>query len=158
MSMYPQSGAGRKPWELEYGTTDRTLFNFFNAVYAWMAVGLAVTAAVAWGVAQSPAMLRAIYGGPFIMVAAAIGMFVVALAAQHVALRVGAAAGTALFLLYAALMGMFISYIFVIYKMQTIGVAFLLTGGVFGVMSVYGYVTKRDLTSIRSLCFMALVA
>lgn len=155
MSMFPQSS--RRPVELEYGTTDRSMFNFFNAVYAWMAVGLALTAAVGYGVSQSPAMLRVIYGGPFVMVAAAIGMLVIAIAAQRVALRVSAAAGTAMFLIYAALMGLLISYIFVVYKMNTIAVAFLVTGGVFGGMSVYGYVTKRDLTSIGSLCFMGML-
>src|SRR6187549_1988623 len=107
MSQYPQQS---RPWSLEYGqATDRTMFNFFNAVYAWMAVGLALTAAVGYAVSQSQAMLRAIYGGPFIMVAAAIGMLVITMATQRVALRVGAAAGTAMFLVYAALMGLLIS-------------------------------------------------
>ena len=41
--------------------------------------------------------------------------------------------------------------------MGTIGAAFLMTGGVFGGMSVYGYVTKRDLTGIGSMLFMALI-
>src|SRR5262245_50303629 len=155
MSMFPQ--ANRRPVELEYGTTDRSMSNFFNAVYAWMAVGLAVTAVVAWGASQSNAMLQFMYGSRLMLVAAPIGMLVIAIATQNVALRISAAAGTAMFLLYAALMGLFISYIFVIYKIQTLGVAFLLTGGVFGLMSVYGYMTKRDLTTIGSLCVMGLL-
>jgi FtsH-binding integral membrane protein len=155
MSMFPQSG--RRPVELEYGTTDRTTFNFFNAVYAWMAVGLAVTAVVGWGVAQSPAMLQMIYGSRFVLIAAALGLFAIAMATQRVALKMSAAAGTAMFLVYAGLMGVFISYIFVVYKLQTLGAAFLVTGGVFGLMSVYGYVTKRDLTTIGSYCVMGLM-
>lgn len=154
MSMYPQSTPRRI--ELEYGTTDRSLFNFFNAIYAWMAVGLAVTAAVAWGAAQSQTLLQLMFGSRLILVATALGLFVIAMAAQSVALRISAAAGTAMFLLYAALMGVFISYIFVVYRMQTIAAAFLVTGGVFGVMSIYGYITKRNLTSIGSFCLMGL--
>ncbi len=155
MSMFPQ--AGRRPVELEYGTTERSLSNFFNAVYAWMAVGLALTAVVAWAASQSNAMLQLMYGSRFVMVAAALGMFVIAIATQKVALQVSAAAGTAMFLLYAALMGVFICGIFVVYKIQTLLAAFLLTGGVFGVMSLYGYITKRDLTTIGSICVMGLL-
>jgi len=150
MSMYPQS----KPYELEYGTDEKVVFNFFNAVYAWMAVGLAVTATVAYMVAQSPVALRIVYGsrGGFVMgglVAFAIA-WVVGAAAQ----RMAPAVATALFLLYAAVIGALISGIFIRYQLGTIGAAFVVTGGVFGGMSVYGYVTKRDLTSMGSILIM----
>ena len=62
MSQFPQ--ARQRSWELEYGTDNKVVFNFFNAVYAWMAVGLAVTAVVAYFVSQTPAALQAIYGTP----------------------------------------------------------------------------------------------
>src|SRR5258708_29398893 len=62
MSMYPDSGA-RKTWELDYANNDKTMSKFFNVVYAWMAVGLAVTAAVAYVVSQSDVGLRIVYGG-----------------------------------------------------------------------------------------------
>ncbi len=155
MSMFPQSTS--KPVELEYGTVERTMFNFFNAVYAWMAVGLALTAAVAFGVSHSPTAMKMIYGNPLILAATSIGLFVIAIASQRAILRVSSTVGTAIFLLYAALMGVLISYIFVVYKLETIGAAFMVTGGVFAVMSVYGYITKRDLTSIGSLCVMGLI-
>lgn len=155
MSMYPDANSRRI--ELEYGTTEKSMFNFFNAVYAWMAVGLALTAAVGWLVSQSPAMLNMIYGSKFVLIATGLGMFAIAWATQSVALRISAAAGTALFLLYAALMGVFISYIFVVYKAGSLLSAFLVTGGVFGVMSVYGYVTKRDLTRIGTFAVMGML-
>jgi FtsH-binding integral membrane protein len=155
MTMYPDSGTQRRPFELEYGTTERSTFNFFNAVYAWMAVGLAVTAATAWFTANTPALVKATYSGPFVMLAAVIGLSVIAYATQSIALRISAAAGTGMFLLYSGLMGMLISYVLIIYKLKTIGAAFLLTGGVFGVMSLYGFVTKRDLTTIGSYMVMA---
>src|SRR2546430_3000634 len=62
MSMYPQPGT-RKPFELDYATSDKTMSKFFNVVYAWMAVGLAVTAAVAYFVSQSDVGLRMVYRG-----------------------------------------------------------------------------------------------
>jgi uncharacterized protein len=150
MSMFPDSDTRRVG--LEYSTEDRALFTFFNTVYAWMAVGLALTGVVAYGTAHYEP-LRMVASGPLGLVIG-LGAFVVALAAQSVAMRIGAAAGTALYLLYAALLGVLISYIFTRYPMVTLGSAFLLTAGTFGGMSVYGFVTKRDLTGMGSILIM----
>jgi uncharacterized protein len=158
MSMFPGSGAQRKPWELEYGAYDRTMARFFNTVYAWMAVGLAVTAAVAWFVSQSEVGLRMVYGGGSgMMVVILLGMFAISWGVQASAMRINANVATALFLLYSALMGALMSGIFVIYKMPTIGGAFLMTTGTFAAMSIYGFVTKRDLTGIGSILVMAAI-
>ena len=158
MSMFPGSGAQRKPWELEYGSYDRPMARFFNTVYAWMAVGLAVTAAVAWFVSQSQVGLQMVYGGgKGMLVAILLGMFAISWGVQSAAMRINANVATALFLLYSALMGALLSGIFVVYKMQTIGGAFLMTAGTFGAMSVYGFVTKRDLTGIGSILVMAAI-
>jgi uncharacterized protein len=68
-------------------------------------------------------------------------------------------AGTAkfAFLFYSALNGITLSIIFLLYTKASIANAFFLTGGLFGVMSFYGYVTKTDLTSIGNFCFMGLL-
>jgi FtsH-binding integral membrane protein len=159
MSMYPGSGAQqRKPWELEYGAYDRPMARFFNTVYAWMAVGLAVTASVAWFVSQSPAALHMVYGGgPAVMVVMLLAMFAIAWSVQTAAMRINANVATGLFLLYSALMGALLSSIFIMYKLPTIGAAFVMTGGTFAAMSIYGFVTKRDLTRIGSFLVMAFV-
>jgi FtsH-binding integral membrane protein len=152
--MYPDSGT-RKPWELEYARDDKSLSKFFNVVYSWMAVGLAVTAAVAYFVSQEPALKQAIWGmGRGATLVIFLGMFAIAWGVQVSALRINANVATGLFLLYAALMGMLISPIFALHSMQTIGAAFLLTGGTFAVMSIYGFVTKRDLTRMGSFLIM----
>ncbi len=157
--MYPQSGSqtGQRGFELEYATDNKAIFNFFNAVYAWMAVGLAVTAVVAWFVSQSPAMLQFINGSPGMVVALLLGAFALAWFVQSAAEKISAGAATGLFLLYCALIGAIISDVFIVYRMETIGAAFVLTAGTFGVMSVYGYVTKRDLTGIGSFLVMAAI-
>src|SRR3954447_9021743 len=157
MSMYPQPGT-RKPFELDYATSDKTMSKFFNVVYAWMAVGLAITAAVAYFVSQSDTGLRIVYGGgKGMIVVIALGMFGIAMAVQSAAIRINANVATGLFLLYSALMGALLSGIFIVYKMQTIGAAFLVTGGTFAAMSVYGFVTKRDLTQIGSILIMCVI-
>jgi FtsH-binding integral membrane protein len=122
-----------------------------------MAVGLAVTACVGLLFSQQPALLKVIYGSKFGYIAIILGMTMLAFAVRGAAMNISAAAGTGLFLLYAALMGALISGIFIIYPWQTLVSAFFLTGGVFAVMSIYGYVTKKDLTSIGSFMIMTVI-
>src|SRR5689334_23962868 len=74
MSSYPDS----RRIELDYGTDSRATFNFFNAVYAWMCVGLVVTALVAWFVSQSQTMTAMIYSSRGVVLAMALGAFGIA--------------------------------------------------------------------------------
>jgi FtsH-binding integral membrane protein len=69
-------------------------------------------------------------------------------------MRINPGLATVLFLAYAALLGALVSGIFVVYQLSTIGGAFLMTAGVFGGMSVYGFVTKRDLSGMQSMLIM----
>jgi FtsH-binding integral membrane protein len=64
---------------------------------------------------------------------------------------------TTMFLGYSLLNGLTLSLIFVIYTRESIASTFFVTAGTFAVMSVYGFTTKRDLTSIGNLLFMALI-
>lgn len=143
--------------QLQYGrdtTGEVSLFNFFNAVYGWMAVGLGVTGIVALLGSWSPQVLALLSASPFVTVALALGAFALAWVAQTVALRVSAAAGLALFFAYACVMGLMLSGIFVLYPVSTIGAAFLVTGGTFAATSVFGMVTQRDLSGIGRVLVM----
>jgi FtsH-binding integral membrane protein len=151
--MYPDSQAQR--YELDYSKDGGAVFNFFNAVYAWMAVGLAVTAAVAYFVSQSPAILRFMYVNKFVFVALLLGSWAISWGVQKAAASISAVAATILFMVYAAVIGALFSGLLIVYPLSTIGSAFLLTGGTFGVMSIYGFITKRDLTGIGSILVMA---
>jgi uncharacterized protein len=126
-------------------------------VYAWMTVGLAVTGAVAAFTARSPAMLDFIYGN----VAVYWGLFLLQLigviALSALIYRLSSGAATALFLGYAALNGLTLSGIFVYYTGASIASTFFITAGVFAAMSFYGATTKRDLSSVGSFAFMALI-
>lgn len=153
MSMYPNSGA--KP--IDYAPArDVPLFRFFNQVYAWMFVGLAVTAVVGFASSQVPAIAQSMTS-PGVAIMAALGMFALAWGAQSAAMRLGAAAGLALFVLYAALMGVLTSYIFLVYNMDTLVGAFLVTAGVFGGMSVVGFVIKKDLSMVGQIACMGVL-
>jgi FtsH-binding integral membrane protein len=138
------------------GAPDRAVVRFFNAVYAWMAVGLAVTATVAWLVATHQAAMKQVYSTAAmigIVIAELILVFVISAAIR----RISAAVATALFVLYAALNGLLLSAIFLVYTHSSIFGAFVACAAMFGVMSVYGMVTKTDLTGMGKILFMALI-
>lgn len=155
MSQFPYQQQSR-PMNLDYATDEKSVFNFFNAVYAWMCVGLAVTAAVAYFVSQNMQVMRS-FQSPGAIVAIVLGLAVLSFGIQAAAFRIGPGVATALFILYAAILGALLSYIFLVYKMSTIGSAFAITGGTFGIMSFIGYVTKRDLTRMGGMLMMAVI-
>lgn len=130
---------------------------FLAAVYRWMALGLAVTAGVAWLVAGSQAALELVFGTRFLLgglMLAELGLVVALSAAVH---RLSAGLAGALFLVYSALNGVTLSAIFLVYTQGSIASAFLVAAGAFGAMSVYGTVTRRDLSSWSSFLFMGLL-
>jgi FtsH-binding integral membrane protein len=131
-----------------------TVSQFFNMVYAWMCVGLALTAVVGWYFASS-GLYRTIYASKGGYVFMALAAFGIAWYAQSQAGRLSVGVATGLFLLYAAVIGALLSGIFIVYQPRTLISAFVLTGGTFGAMSVYGFVTKRDLSRIGSIAVMA---
>lgn len=157
MSFFPQPGG--RPLEMDYraGADSSTISTFFNAVYAWMAAGLATTALVAWVVSQSQSMMMSLFGNPLLLIGLFVAEIGLVIAISGAINRISAGVATALFLLYAALNGLTLSAILLVYAHSTIAMAFAITGGTFAAMSVYGFVTKKDLTGLGSLCFMGLV-
>ena len=127
---------------------------FLNQVYAWMASGLLITAVVAYVVANSMELLLFSFQYRWILFIAQLGLVFV-LAGRINTLSHSAATG--MFLIYSALMGMTLSGILVIYTSESIASVFAITAGTFGGMSLYGYTTKRDLSGMGSMLFMALL-
>jgi FtsH-binding integral membrane protein len=155
MSQFPNVDRG---YELDYQSRvgSSTVIQFFNAVYAWMAAGLGVTAVVAWSVSTQPQLMQSIFRGPllFVLILAELGLVV---AISGMIQRINTGVATALFLLYSALNGLTLSAIFIVYAHATIASAFVVTAGTFAAMSVYGFVTKTDLTKFGPILFMALI-
>lgn len=145
------------PRSTSYRAIEATQSNTMGAVYGWMAVGLAITALVSMTVVSSPALLNMLYGNRMMFFGLMIAELGLVFAIGGFAVRMGTATAAPLFLLYSALNGVTISGIFLVYTGQSISSAFVTTAGTFGAMSVYGFVTKRDLTSLGSFCFMGLI-
>lgn len=156
MSMFPNSFQGPQP--LEYGTSADVgvIARFFNTVYAWMAAGLALTAAVAWWTSTQPQLLQNIYGTGLWIVLFIVELVLVFTVSAAIR-RIGPAMATVLFMLYAAINGLVLSVILLEYAHAQIASAFFITAGTFGATSVYGFVTRRDLTSLGAYLFMGLI-
>jgi len=135
-----------------------TKINTFMAqVYLLMSVGLAITGLVAYWASNDQQFLVNLYTKPWF----AFGLFiiqivmVVILSARVMTMSPGAAA--LLFLLYAAVTGLALTSIFLIYSDEQIYSVFLLTSGVFLVTSLVGIVLKRDMSSAGNYIFMILL-
>jgi uncharacterized protein len=135
---------------------DRTN-TFLRSVYNWMAIGLGLTGFTAYYVANNEAMTKIIYGTPgltLILFLVLIG-FVFFLSARIQ--KIKASTATALFSMYAILNGVVFSSIFLIYTSSSIFSTFIICSATFLGCSIYGMVTKRDLTSLGSFMFMGLL-
>ncbi len=130
---------------------------FMRGVYGWMCLGLLLTAAASAFTVSSPAMMQAIFGNQIVFFGLIIAEFGLVIAISAAINRLSAGTASGLFLLYSALNGITLAAIFAIYAKAVIINAFLVTGGMFGAMSLYGLLTKRDLTSMGSFLFMGLI-
>jgi hypothetical protein len=127
---------------------------FMSRVYGWMFAGLWITGVMALYTVSNKALMSFALEWRMALLLAELGLvFVLSLAAPKLS---GAVAG-AMFIGYAALTGMTLSIYFLIYTAGSIGQAFLMTAGTFGAMSLYGTVTKKDLSGWSAFLFMGLV-
>ena len=131
---------------------------FMTQVYVWMAFGLSVTGGLSWYTANSKPFMNMLFGHGmttfWVLAIVQIGI-VFFLSAKAATLNPTVASG--LFVLYAALNGMLLAPMFMVYTDQSIASAFFITAGTFGAMSVYGYTTKRDLSGWGSFLRMGLI-
>ncbi len=126
-------------------------------VYLWMTMALVITGLCAWGTATSPAMVQLVFGNRaaiWVLLIAEIGLVFYTTARIN---RLSLTTATTLFIIYSALNGVTLSSIFMVYAMTSIAKVFFITAGTFGVMALYGSVTKTDLSRFGNLFLMALL-
>lgn len=150
---YAQNPAyGASPYQ---GLAQTRIQSVMSQVYLWMTGGLLVTGAIATFTVQTglfqSIMNPAIF---FVLLLVELGLVWGISAGLS---RMAPSTATALFILYAALNGLTLSILFLLYTATSIQSTFFITAGMFALMSLYGYTTKRDLTTIGNLAIMALV-
>ena len=131
--------------------------SLFRQVYLWMAMALAITGMMALLVAGSPTMLSLIFNSKLTFFALIIAEIALVWYLSARIERLSFTTATLMFIVYSLLNGAMLSSIFILYTATSIASTFFVTAGTFGVMCVYGYLTKRDLTSIGNICLMAVI-
>lgn len=133
------------------------LNTYISKVFAWMFIGLSVTAAVAFTISISFDVIVFFANNMILFFGLLIGeiILVSVLSARVMKMRFGLAFGA--FLLYAVLNGVTLSVLLIAYTQESIWNTFMITAITFGVMALYGRFTKTDLTRSRSVLFMGLI-
>jgi FtsH-binding integral membrane protein len=130
---------------------------FLWKVYAWMTIGLGITAVVAYAVAGSPELLRTLVLNRLVffgLVIAELGLvFFISARAAHMSPQ----AASGLFALYSALNGVTLSVVLMAYTGESVATTFMITAGMFGAMALWGSTTKRSLAGMGQFMFMGLI-
>lgn len=149
-------------WQ-QAGTSTQTVSKtFMSGVFAWMGTALGISALTAWvfgnDMSYMSYLLNMETGGlsplGYVVMFAPIGFVLLMSFGFN---RLSSTALTALFLVYAVIMGMSLSFIFLAYTMGSIVGVFFSSAAMFGVMALMGYTTNTDLTKMGSILMMALI-
>src|SRR6516162_2338799 len=135
---------------------DESLRQHMLRVYNYMGVGLMVTGVVAFVVASTPAIYQPIFGTPLkwvVIFAPLAFIFFLSFRIQTISV----ATAQTLFWVFCALIGLSLAAVFLVFTGTSIARTFFITAAMFGATSLYGYTTRRDLSSIGSFLIMGLV-
>ncbi len=135
---------------------DQGLRSYMIAVYNYMAAALAISGVTAFGVASSPALLNLLFNTPLMWVVLFAPLLMVWLVMPRI-MNMSLSNAQFCFWTYAALVGLSLAPIFMIYTQTSIAKVFFISASVFGAMSIYGYTTKKDISGWGSFLFMGLI-
>ncbi len=138
-------------------TNASTFKVLMRKVFLWMTLALMITGITAAGVANSPNILALIYSSQVVMWGIIIAEFGLVIYISARLEKLSLSTATTLFALYSILNGVMLSSIFLLYSTAIISKVFFITAGTFGVTALYGYATKKDLSSLGNILFMALI-
>jgi len=151
---YHYDGSLSRDRELEMAAAFPVLM---RKVYVWMTMALVITGLTAWIVATNASLLNLIYGNQVAIWVLVIAEFALVISLSAAINKLSLPVATGMFVLYSVLNGALFSSIFLVYTSSSIATVFFITAGTFAAMSVYGYFTKSDLTSMGKFLFMALI-
>ena len=130
---------------------------FLAKVFNWMAIGLGLTGFAAFLTVNSQAALQFVFGNKLVFYGLIFGELGLVFYLSARIERISAQAATGLFVAYSILNGVTLSAILLLYTMTSVAATFFIAAGMFAAMAVYGFVTKKDLSSWGSFLFMGLI-
>jgi len=137
--------------------TDAVVNNFVISVYNWMCIGLALTGFIAFYVSHSETIMKMVFGSKVLFFGIIIAELALVFTMSGRINRMSASTATALFVLYSALNGVTLSFIFLVYAQSSIVSTFFICSATFLASSIYAWTTKRDLTSLGGFLMMGLM-
>lgn len=137
---------------------DAGLQEYMRGVFNTMSVGLGVTGIVAWIVANTP-LANVVFSSQLVAMAFMFAplVFLMFGFTQGRIMRSSPASLKRTFFIFAAVMGVSFASVLMVFSGESIARAFFITAGTFAAMAIWGYTTKRDLTSMGSFLYMGLI-
>ncbi len=135
---------------------NKIISTYFSKVYGWMAFALLLSGLAAWLTGHNVAIQQALFTGYTPMVLFGVELVLVFGIGAAIN-KLSASMCTLLFVIYSVVNGLTLGVIFLVYTEASIMSTFLVTAITFGVMSVYGFTTKSDLSSWGKILFFALI-
>ena len=148
---------GASPFPVSPTAAAERVTAFLRKVYGWMCAGLAVTALVALQVAGSPAVMGYLVSNQFLFLGLILAELGLVFFLSAKAERLAPATATALFVSYAALNGVTLSFVLLAYTGESVASTFMVAAGMFGAMALYGTATQRSLAGFGQFLFMGLI-
>ena len=137
--------------------TDALVNNYVRSVYNWMCIGLALTGFIAWFVSGNDTLRQLVFGNSILLIILIIAELGLVFTISGMINKISAGTATGLFVLYSALNGVTLSFIFLVYTSASIVSTFFICAATFLACSIYGWTTKRDLTSFGGFFTMGLI-
>ncbi|MDZ4866372.1 MAG: Bax inhibitor-1/YccA family protein [Alphaproteobacteria bacterium] len=156
MAEYENQAYRARPVGVDAAAIDQGLRAYMISVYQYMALGVGLTGLVAYWVSQTPAIYEPIFGSGLVWVAMLAPVALVFVLSFGID-RMSAGTAQLVFWAYAALNGVALATIFLVYPMGDIARVFFISAATFGALSLYGYTTPRSLSAWGSFLFMGLV-
>lgn len=128
-----------------------------RSVYTWMTLALAITGLTAMYMAKSLTVINMMMQNSMLFWGVLIAEVVLVMYMSARINKISFTTATLLFIAYSILNGVTLSILFLVYTASSIATTFFVTAGTFGAMALFGYVTKKDLTRIGSLCIMGVI-
>jgi FtsH-binding integral membrane protein len=147
---------------VQYAGADQTLVaaesrRFLLNVYNWMTMGLALTGLISYGVSTSTTFIRFLTLNPIFFWGLLIFQLVIVIGLSAAMNKIPAIVAIGAFFLYAAVTGLSLSVLFLVYTKASIAYTFFICAAMFGSVSVFGYITKMDLSGIGTFMYMGLI-
>ena len=138
-------------------TLQRYVANVMRRVYGKMTLGLLATAVTSFLMLMNPALLEVIVGSRILFFGLILIEFGVVIYLSARIEKMSSGMATTMFYLYSVLNGITLTPIFFAFEISSIALTFAITAGTFGAMTLFGYVTRQDLSKFGSFLFMALI-